>query len=217
MKKQVEIIILLFFGLAFLVYLFPFIFVEAAKLQSGVTINAPSSAGPCQDDDRDGIDDITGARCYLLPCPDKDGDRVNDFTGDDCPSRSGPVAGTCALQLVSGVPINYGQLNLGQDSAEQKVTLKNGGTSQTPAKIMVKGGNWVSDAAGNPTISGPEITHVAIAPNLDWGNKKALSSNGWELGQISGGQSIPVYFQFKVPLSGVSGSLHQDVTIDLLC
>jgi hypothetical protein len=34
-------------------------------------------------------------------------------------------AGTCGLQIVSGVPINYGQLNPAQDSAEQKVTIKN--------------------------------------------------------------------------------------------
>lgn len=43
MKKQVEIVIFLFFGFAFLVYLFPVIFVEGAKLESGVTITAPTT------------------------------------------------------------------------------------------------------------------------------------------------------------------------------
>jgi hypothetical protein len=133
-------------------------------------------------------------------------------------------AGTCGLQIVSGVPINYGQLNPAQDSAEQKVTIKNEGTSQTPAKIMIKAGDWIFDAEpgtdpemANPSISGPEVTHVAIAPNLNWGTKNALSLAGWELGQLTGGQSLPVYFQFKTWVNAPSGSFHQDVTIDLLC
>lgn len=76
---------------------------------------------------------------------------------------------------------------------------------------------------GNLAAFGPESTHVAIAPNLDYDNKKALSSGGWELGQISGGQSIPVYFQMKpggaidASLNSFTGSLYQEVTIDLLC
>ncbi len=62
-----------------------------------------------------------------------------------------------------------------------------------------------------------------LPPNLDWGTKKPLSSAGWELGVMSGGQSIPVYFQMKpggatdASLNSFTGSLHQDVTIDLLC
>ena len=82
---------------------------------------------------------------------------------------------------------------------------------------MIKGGDWVSDAAGNPTISGPEVTRVSIAANIDFNNKNSLSSNGWELGQISGGQSTPVYFQFLPWANPPSGTFHQDVTIDLLC
>jgi hypothetical protein len=204
-KKQVEPKIVLLVGSIFLVYLIPIAFVDGAKFQSGVTINAPSPNGTC-------------------PGPDENGDGVDDMTGEPCPAPTGPAAGTCGLSIVSGVPINYGQLNLGQDSAEQEVTVTNEGTSQTPAKIMIKGGDWISDAEAdpdpaliNPAISGPEITHVAIAPNLDWSNKKALSLGGWELGQISAGQTIPIYFQFKVPINAPSGSFHQDVTIDLLC
>ena len=96
MKKQVKIIILLLFGLAFLVYLFPVIFVEAAKLESGVTINAPTTTPP-----------------PAGTCPDTNGDGTPDVTGGDCTSPTGPAAGTCGLQIVSGVPINYGQLNPG--------------------------------------------------------------------------------------------------------
>ena len=192
-------------GLIFVLSLLPFSYVDAAKFESGVTITNPGATTP------------PAGTC---PGPDENGDGVDDMTGEPCPAPTGPAAGTCGLVIESGVPINYGQLNLGQDSAEQEVTVKNEGTSQTPAKIMIKGGVWNNDAEADPAlaaISGPEITHVAIAPNLDWSNKKALSLGGWELGQISGGQLIPIYFQFKVPINAPSGSFHQDVTIDLLC
>ena len=62
---------------------------------------------------------------------------------------------------------------------------------------MIKGGDWISDAAGNPTIFWTREHSCRYRPKVDLGNKKSLSSAGWELGQISGGQSIPVYFQMK--------------------
>ena len=206
MKNQVEFKILILTGFVFVFSLFPFAYVDGAKFQSGVTVTAPTTTPP-----------------PAGTCPDTNGDGIPDMTGGVCTSPTAPTAGTCGLQIVSGVPINYGQLNLDQESAEQKVTIKNEGTSQTPAKIMIKGGDWVSDAAGSPTIFPSMNTHVAIAPNLDWGTKKPLSSAGWELGGMSGGQSIPVYFQMKpggatlASLNSFTGSLHQDVTIDLLC
>ena len=198
-KNQVLLVIFLFVGLGSLVYLFPVIFVEGAKLQSGMTVILPTTTPP-----------------PAGTCPDTNNDGLNDATLAPCVSPAGPAAGTCGLQIVSGVPINYGQLTAGQTSAEKQVTIKNEGTSGTAAKVMIKGGNWVSDAAPNPTISGPEVTRVAIAP-VDFNNKKSLSLAGWELGQLSGGQSIPVYFQFLTWVNAPSGSFHQDVTIDLLC
>ena len=42
MKTKVKLLIFLFFGLVSLIYVFPFVFVEAAKLESGVTINVAS-------------------------------------------------------------------------------------------------------------------------------------------------------------------------------
>ena len=55
---------------------------------------------------------------------------------------------------------------------------------------MVKGGDWISDAAGNPTISGPELTHVSdttfgitspqlFIPQLYYMHKP-LTSNGFK-------------------------------------
>jgi len=198
-KNQVEFKILILTGFVFVFSLFPFAYVDGAKFQSGVTITAPTTTPP-----------------PAGTCPDTNGDGIPDMTGGVCTSPTGPAAGTCGLQIVSGVPINYGQLTAGQTSAEKQVTIKNEGTSGTAAKLMIKGGNWVSDAAPNPTISGPEVTRVAIAP-VDFNNKKSLSLAGWELGQLAGGQSIPVYFQFLTWVNAPSGSFHQDVTIDLLC
>jgi hypothetical protein len=204
-KNEGSLVILLIIGFAFLVYLFPFNAVFAAKIQSGVTVIAPATtpppAGTCTDGNGDGVDDVTGQPCS--------------------PTGATP-AGTCGLQIVSGVPINYGQLTPGQTSAEKQVMIKNEGTSQTPAKLMIKGGNWVSDSApagataASSTISGPEVTRASIAP-VDFNSKKSLSLTGWELGQLTGGQSIPVYFQFLTWANAPSGSFHQDVTIDLLC
>jgi hypothetical protein len=198
-KNQIELNISMLIGLIFVLTVFPFSYVHAEKFQSGVTIASPGATTP-----------------PAGTCPDSDGNGVNDMTGAPCTSPTGPAAGTCGLQLVSGVPINYGQLAPGQPSAEKQVMIKNTGNSQTPAKFTIKGGNWVSDAAPNPTISGPEVTRVAIAP-VDFNNKKALSLAGWELGQMTGGQTIPVYFQFLAWVNAPSGSFHQDVTIDLLC
>jgi len=113
MKNKAELIITPFFALSFLIYVFPFAFVDAAKFQSGVTIKeaAPptnETARPTNEICNNGIDD--------------DGNGATDE--DYAAAPAGPTAGTCGLQIVSGVPINYGQLSIGQDSAEQKVAGK---------------------------------------------------------------------------------------------
>jgi hypothetical protein len=197
-KSQILLNIAILTGLVFVLSLLPFSYVDAAKFQSGVTITTPGATTP-----------------PAGTCPDTNGDGVNDMTGAPCTSPTETPAGTCGLQIVSGAPINYGQLAPGQPSAEKQVMIKNEGTSQTLAKFTIKGGNWINDATG-ATISGPEVTRAAIAP-VDFNNKKSLSLAGWELGQMSGGQSLPVYFQFLAWVNAPSGSFHQDVTIDLLC
>ena len=116
MKNQVELIILLFFGFAFLVYLFPFIFVEAAKLESGVTINAPSTP------ETEKICDDT---------IDNDNDGKIDAADEDCAAApAGPTAGTCGLQICiwcsDKLRATYSQA---RKAPMQKVTIKNEGTS----------------------------------------------------------------------------------------
>ena len=199
MKTKVKLSIFLFFGLVSLIYVFPFIFVEAAKLESGVTIK--EAAPPTNEICNNGIDDNGNGAIDEVTC---------------LPPPAGPTASTCGvLQIVSGVPINYGQITPGQLSTAKQVVIKNV-AFVSPAKIMIKGGNWIGDAAPNPTISGPEVTRVFITPSI----KNPLSIAGTELaqlGQIESGQSKSVYFQFMTPVSAPSGSYHQEVTIDLIC
>jgi hypothetical protein len=201
-KNDLSLVMLLIIGFAFLVYLFPFNAVFAAKIQSGVTVVAPAAgnpqpAGTCTDGNNDGVDDVTGQPCS--------------------PTGATP-AGTCGLQIVSGVPINYGQLNIGQVSPEQKVTYTNIGN--VSAQVGLEGGNWIS---GNQTIIGPSMwTNVANVGSI-WQYKIPLAPGGLGLGQLAPGDIGRAYFQLKVPtdtgISGslISGSLHQEITLVLNC
>ena len=200
MKNQVEFKILILTGFVFVFSLFPFAYVDGAKFQSGVTITAPTTTPP-----------------PAGTCPDTNGDGIPDMTGGVCTSPTGPAAGTCGLQIVSGVPINYGQLNPGQESAEQKITIKNEGTLPTGVTIMIKGGNWISDAVGNPTISGPEYTHYWLTSGRPYDATTSLSSNGSELGWIHSGGTLTAFFQFRPMPNVPSGSFHQEVTLDSIC
>jgi hypothetical protein len=173
MRTQGQLVLLLFFAFTFLVYVFPFIFVEAAKLESGATINAPS-------------------------------------TNETSP------AGTCGLHILTGAPINYGQLNAGQVSDEQKVTIKNLGTAT--AQIIVKAGDWIGGTSANPIkMSGPEVTRVAVTPGKDFGTKFALhSSEATVLGDLGPGQEQDSFWSLYADPK-LSGSPHQEVSIDLIC
>ena len=46
---------------------------------------------------------------------------------------------------------------------------------------MVKGGDWVSDEPGNPTLFGPEITYVSKYFGLSLLDAVPLKSNAIEL------------------------------------
>jgi hypothetical protein len=129
---------------------------------------------------------------------------------------------TCGLELLSGVPINYGQLTAQAGlnyvrSADQKVTYSN--TGNASAQVMVKGGDWTGGSAANPqTFSGPEWTRVASDPNVDWQSKMNLKSSEIPLGQLGPGQTGQSYWQVQIPTNtGINGSIHQEVTIDLNC
>lgn len=197
MKNKAELIITLFFGLVFIEYMFPFVLVEAAKLESGATIKKLPLDVACVDNNGDGIDDKTGRACSSIATP----------------------PGACGLEIISGAPINYGALYPGEISTEQKIAYKSFGPTGT--LFSVKGGDWISDAAGNPIISGPEITHFDVGPDRKYsGEKHNLTKTGLDFSGTSPFSKDVLryfYFQFKVPINGTIGSIHQDITIDLLC
>jgi hypothetical protein len=195
LKIEVYFAVLLILAFSFMMHMMVFNDVYAAKLQSGVTINPPTST--------------TGT------CPDANNDGVNDLTGLPCGSATG-TGGTCGLQLVSGAPINYGQLNVGQVSVEQKVTIKN--TGNAPAQVMVKAGDWISGTAANPVkLYGPEITRVAVTPGKEFGNKLPLhTTEATILGNLGAGQTGDSFWSLYADPK-LSGSPSQEVTIDLTC
>jgi hypothetical protein len=246
MKNEVQLIIFLFFAFTLLVYVFPFTFVDAAKLESGVEIIAPTTTETekiCNDtidNDNDGKIDGDDQDCAGPKRPPAEIAEICGKGNDqDCVvAPADPTAGTCGLQIIldGGVQMNYGVLKNDQESVEQKVIIKNQGN--VDAKIMIKGDEWwgLQSIPQNPNlpagqvvtvwptvISGPEHTKVAMSPNVNYNDKKPLSKDGSELGQISGGQSVPIYFQFKswtqdsYDISIYSPSFHQEVSIDLLC
>ena len=195
LKDKICFAVFLILAFSFVLSIIAFSDVNAAKLQSGVTINPPSST--------------TGT------CPDANSDGVNDMTGLPCGAPTG-TTGTCGLQIVSGAPINYGQLNIGQVSTEQKVTIKN--TGNAPAKVMVKAGDWMGGPAAGPVkLYGPEITRVAVTPAKEFGNKFPLhTAEATILGDLGAGQSGDSYWSLYADPK-LSGSPTQEVTIDLTC
>jgi hypothetical protein len=212
--KQIQFMILLFFVLFSLVSLFPIFIAHAAQFQSGVTIIPPTN-----------------------PTEGLPTNQSANPTGGNLPTTptTNPPVATCGLQIISGVPINYGKLSPQADlsyirSAEQQVTYSNVGNAS--AKVMVKGSNWVGGPLGIATISGPESTHVANAPNVEWQNKLKLQSNEITLGQLESGQTGHSFWQLQLPatlpLSAaaylapagqvVKGyDFQQQVTLDLIC
>jgi hypothetical protein len=172
-----------------------------AKFRSEVTIKGNTQNNNCLDADQNGLDDTAGTVCGAQD------------------NLEAPRMGTCGLSIVSGVPVNYGELTPGQDSAERSVTFQNDGNSQTPAKVMIKGGDWISDELvgdQKQVISGPEVTRFSISPS-NYDSKAPVSKDARELSQIFGGESSQVFLQFKAWNNPPIGSFHQDVTIDLLC
>jgi hypothetical protein len=228
-KNCFEFKMALIVGLVCLIYLIPFSSVDAAKFQSGVTIKANSNtpSDQCIDANKDTVDDNTGETCGKAPaqppgkCVDADQNGLDDKTGAGCTGGQTMETATCGLRINGGVPISYGELSIGQESGERMVEIMNDGNSQTPAKVMIKGSDWISDepvAGANVRIAGPEATRVGLGQG-SFAQKTSLSNNGLELGQMTGGQSLPVTFQFKLDNApnGQVGAFHQDVTIDLLC
>jgi len=153
MKNKIQFMIFLLFGFTSLFYLFPIISTDATKHENDVTINASSTTSSAE----------TEKICDAGKGNDNDG-KIGLDDQDCSAAPTSPTAGTCGLKILGGVPIDYGPLNPGQKSLEEKVKISNQGTAK--AKIMISGGGWIGGAS---LMSGPEITHVALTKKYSLG------------------------------------------------
>lgn len=104
--------IFLLFGFTSLVNLFPIICTDTTKHERDLTINVSSTTSSAE----------TEKICNDGRGNDNDGKIGLD--DHDCSAEpTSPTEGTCGLKILDGVPIDYGPLNPGQKSLEQKVRL----------------------------------------------------------------------------------------------
>jgi hypothetical protein len=199
-KARFNLILLLILEINFLAFLFPLILVEVSKSETAQMNQSASARTEKVCDDI--IDNNNGSKI--------------DSADKNCSHKSdGQVEDKCELQIDSGIPVNYGELSPGQESRKQIVNVKNIGT--VSGKIMVSGGDWISDGPGNTVVSGPEATRVYIDPDTSSNNGAALKHRASELGLLPADEHAKVSFQLRVPLDGFNGSLHQELSIDLSC
>jgi hypothetical protein len=127
-------------------------------------------------------------------------------------------AQTCGLNFVSGSPINYGSLSIGQVSNEQTLVIDNTGTAQ--GALSVSGTNWLSGAA---TIMNVGTTQYAPTPGVAYGAapKISLTTAGASLGVISSSTNMNLYWQLRADLvagqTAFTGSTTQTVTFTSAC
>lgn len=193
MNNQVIITVILFLGLTFAS---PLSIVNAEKLDSDEAINETSNME-------------TEEKCDDTIHNDNNG-KIAD--GDEkCVESTSPVADTCELEIVSGDPIDYGQLIVGQQSDDQSIIAKNTGTADS--KIIAKGGDWIDDVTGKPVIS-TQSTMIALRDITPF---VILDSDEFSVGELHGGERVEILFKFKGANNDITGSFHQEVTLDLDC
>ena len=61
------------------------------------------------------------------------------------------------------------------------------------------------------------IRNVAKDPFIQWSNKMPLQASETQLSQVDAGQTRQSFWQFSVQITGLNGTLYQEVTIDLVC
>lgn len=188
--KNIELMVILFFGFSFLVCVFTFTYVSAAKLESGVTINPPSTTEPC------GPQILNQVQCMKSS--------VETIIQKE----------KCPLEIVMGVPVNYGQIAPGNKSLGQMVVIKNAGISG--ANVMIWATDWVSDVAGNSNVFGADITRVDLHYP---GDRFPLQPSGKQMLLIGIGpqETKQLWFRLYVPPNAAPGSYLQEVTLEPKC
>ena len=128
------------------------------------------------------------------------------------------AAQTCGLAFVSGNPINYGSLAIGQVSSEQTLVIDNTGTGT--GALSVSGTNWL---AGATTVMNVGATQYAPTPGVAYGvvPKLPLTTAGASIGNISPTTNMNLYWQLRADLvagqTSFAGSATQTVTFTSAC
>ena len=128
------------------------------------------------------------------------------------------AAQTCGLNFVSGDPINYGSLSIGQVSTEQTLVIDNTGTAT--GALSVSGTNWLGGAT---TVMNVGATQYAPSPGAPYGSapKLPLTTTGASVGNISPTTNMNLYWQLRADLvagqTSFAGSATQTITFTSAC
>ena len=137
----------------------------------------------------------------------------------------GSVAGpTCGLQIVSGSPINYGQLATANTiSTDKTLRVQNTGTSPATS-LTALGTNWVNPSVAGAAVMDVKTTHVSSVSNLAYATKAPLGPTPVNI--LPGGQSLPggvtldTFWQVQfllLPNVQFAGTASQTVTLATTC
>jgi hypothetical protein len=138
----------------------------------------------------------------------------------------GTAGPTCGLQIVSGSPINYGQLAAPNAISTPDKTLRVQNTGTAPAtSLTALGTNWVSQAAPNAAVMDVKTTHVSSTGGLAYSNKIPLGPTAVNIlpgGQsLGGGVSLDTFWQVQFLLlpttPAFTGTASQTVTLATTC
>jgi hypothetical protein len=144
----------------------------------------------------------------------------------DVPSsvQLGGTTPTCGLQVVSGSPINYGQLATANSiSAEKSVRVQNTGTS--PGSLTALGTQWTSPTAPAPgVVMNVGTTHAATSANVAYASKVPLATTAVTLipsaPGIAAGASVDTFWQVQFVSSAgaaFTGTASQTLTLSSSC
>ena len=129
------------------------------------------------------------------------------------------TAQTCGLNFVSGSPINYGSLSIGQVSNQQTLVIDNTGTA--PGALSVSGSSWTNTVG--TTIMNVGATQYATSPGQAYGAAPnlPLTTTSASVGTISPTTNLNVYWLLRADLvagqTGFTGSTTQTVTLTSAC
>lgn len=135
----------------------------------------------------------------------------------DIPSSVTILQPTCGLDIVSGSPINYGSLNIGQTSQHKEVKAEN--TGNAVADVAARGTDW--QPANGDDVMNVGATHYAGA-TFAYESMNVLTDTDEVIGgNFPPGTELTTYWQLRVDLiagqESFEGEAEQTVTFTGIC